>query len=127
VRPEIVRGVGYDPSVRNTRSILSSKTESKTDRSLIMLICFAAIGAAMILLAYITTFFYDIGGTDDAGAGTIGDLIPGYEQLTDNFIQLGEFGISILFIIQTIIGIAILAYTLHLYKRKKQHELDAPP
>ncbi|MDR0508295.1 MAG: energy-coupling factor ABC transporter permease, partial [Candidatus Methanoplasma sp.] len=110
VRPELVRGVGYDLSARNTKSILSGKESSKMDRSLVMLVCFAIIGAAMILLAYITTFFFDIGGTDDAGAGMIGDLIPGYETLTDNFIQLGEFGISILFIIQTAIGIALLAF-----------------
>ncbi|MCL2296227.1 MAG: energy-coupling factor ABC transporter permease [Methanomassiliicoccaceae archaeon] len=124
VRPELVRGIGYDPSVRNIKSILRDKEKGKADRSLIMLICFAVTGAVMILLAYITTFFYDVGGADDAGAGMIGDLIPGYEQLTDNFIQLGEFGISILFIIQTAVGIALLAYTLHLYKRKKEHEHD---
>jgi len=121
IRPELVKGIGYDPAVRNTRSILSGEEKGKVDRSRIMLACFAAVGVVMILLAYITTFFNDIGGADDAGADAVGDFIPGYEQLADNFIQLGEFGISILFIIQTIIGVTILAVALYLLHRKK-HE-----
>jgi cobalt ECF transporter T component CbiQ len=66
---------------------------------------------------YFTTFFNDIGGADDAGVEAIWE-ITGNGPWTENLIDIGEFGISILFIIQTTMGILILALVLYLLLRK---------
>ena len=119
VRPEVVKGVGYDTTVRRTNSILDTERKEKKSRGRLMLASFIIVLAALIIFVYVTTFFFDIGGADDAGAGMIEILIPGYDQWTENFIQFGEFGISILFVIQTAIGILILGSVLYLLLRKK--------
>ena len=121
VRPELVREIGYGVRQRIS-SILGTERKEKKDRSRMMLALFIAVLAAMMLFAYFSTFFLDFGGSDDAGVGAIEILIPGYEQWTDNFIQIGEFGISILFLIQTAIGVLILSTVLHLLLRKKKHD-----
>ena len=116
VRPELVKDIGFDTSMRNIKSSLN--TETKKNKGRTMLICFILALLAMILLAYAVTFFGDLGGADDAGAETIEILIPGFEQLSENLIDIGEFGISILFIIQTAIGVLILAAVLRMLLRK---------
>ncbi|MCL2296262.1 MAG: energy-coupling factor ABC transporter permease [Methanomassiliicoccaceae archaeon] len=131
VRPDMVKGLGFDTSVRNTKGILSGEAKegmiriANKTKTRLMMVGFAIIAAVMVLLAYATSFFGDVGGADDAGAETILDLIPGYQQLTENFIQLEESQLTILFIIQTIIGILILAYILNmLRKRKLEKEVE---
>ena len=126
VRPDLVKGIGFNTSVRNTRSLLSEDTKdsilrvSNKVKTRLMIAGFIIVTTAMVLLAYATTFFADIGGADDAGADTITDLIPGYNLLAENYIQLSELHISLLFIVQTVIGVLILAYVLHrLLKRKR--------
>ncbi|MDR2698357.1 MAG: cobalt ECF transporter T component CbiQ, partial [Candidatus Methanoplasma sp.] len=121
VRPELIKDIGYRAK-QSIGGILDAKRREKKDRSRMMLASFIVVLAAMMLFAYITTFFFDIGGSDDAGAGAIEILIPGYDQWTDNFIQVGEFGISILFLIQTTVGVLILASVLYLLVRKKKHD-----
>jgi len=116
VRPELVKDIGFDTSVRNIKSSLNAETKKNKGRT--MLICFTLALLAMILIAYAVTFFGDLGGADDAGAETIEILIPGFEQLSENLIDIGEFGISILFIIQTVIGVLILAAVLRMLLRK---------
>ena len=115
IRPELVEDIGYT-SAYNTKSILDSEDKKKS-RSRLMLILFAIALAALIVIVYITTFFSDIGGADDAGATAIFEM-TGNDRWTDNLIQLGEFGISILFIIQTAIGVLILAAVLYFLLRK---------
>ena len=123
VRPDIVKYIGFDSSVRHTKGILDNETKERSGRtpsalrSRLTLVGFAVAMAAMILVAYIALFFFDFQGADDAGSSSIFSFIPGYERLSENFIQLGEFGISILFIIQTIIGILIFAFALRLFLR----------
>jgi len=117
-RPELVKGIGFDTTVRNTESVLSTDKKEKRNKGRVALLCFAVVLAVMIAVVYITTFFYDIGGADDAGAEMIFE-ITGNEQWTDNFIQLGEFGISLLFIVQTAVGIALLAAVLYLLLHKR--------
>jgi ABC-type cobalt transport system substrate-binding protein len=130
VRPDLVKGIGYDTSVRNTRGILSNETKeglfrlTNRAKTRLMIVCFAISTMVLILLAYLTTFFADIGGADDAGAGTVTDLIPGYQQLAENYIQLSELHISFLFIVQTAIGILILALILRLILRKKRDRIS---
>jgi len=116
IRPELVQDIGYT-SAHNTKSILDSEDKKKS-RSRLMLVLFAIALAALIVIVYITTFFNnDIRSADDAGATAIFEM-TGNEQWTDNLIQIGEFGISILFIIQTAIGVLILAAVLYFLLRK---------
>jgi len=125
IRPDLVKGIGYDTSVRHTKSLLDEKEEEKPSgvlfktRAGLTAFGFAVATFALILFVYITTFFADIGGADDAGGEAIFRFIPGYEQLTENFIQLGEFGISLLFVIQTAIGILMLAVIMQLLRKRK--------
>jgi len=116
VRPELVKDVGYDTSVRQTRGILDTEENKKKDRT--MLACFIVALVAMVLFVYITTFFFDFSGSDDHGADMMGDLIPGFELLNENLIELGDFGISLLFVLQTTIGIAILVLIWYKFIRK---------
>jgi cobalamin biosynthesis protein CbiM/cobalt ECF transporter T component CbiQ len=116
IRPELVKDVGFDTSVRNTKGVFDLPVKEKK-KGRTALICFTAALLAMILLVYITTFFYDFGGADDAGAEAVWDL-TGKGPWTENSINIGEFGISILFIIQTVLGILILAGVLYLLLRK---------
>jgi len=126
VRPDLVKGIGYDTSVRQTKSILSDDEPKEgifhTTRTKLTLAAFAILAGVMIVFVYFTTFFSDYGGADDAGGEAIFDLIPGYEQLTENIIQLGEFNISILFIIQTTIGVLLLAYVTYLLNKRKNEK-----
>ena len=127
VRPDLVKGIGYDTSVRQTKSILDGDEAKKegifhTARTKLTLVGFAILTGVMVVFVYLMTFFGDYGGADDAGGEAILDFIPGYELLTENIIQLGEFGITILFIIQTAIGILLLVYVTHLLLRRKQEK-----
>jgi cobalamin biosynthesis protein CbiM len=114
VRPEMVKGIGFDTSVRQTRSTLDPEDSKK---SRVMLACFIAALAAIIAFVLITTFFFEFGGSDDAGSGYLEDL--GMDPWRDNLIELGEFGISLLFIIQMVVGIAILVFVYYKFLRKK--------
>jgi cobalamin biosynthesis protein CbiM/cobalt ECF transporter T component CbiQ len=119
VRPELVKDMGYDGTAAGRSDIFDSAAKAKKSGNRNMLILFSITLTVMVLVVCVTTFFYDIGGADDAGAGAIEILVPGYEQWSDNFMQIGEFGISILFLIQTAIGVLILASALYLLIRKK--------
>ncbi|MDR0198339.1 MAG: energy-coupling factor ABC transporter permease, partial [Methanomassiliicoccaceae archaeon] len=81
IRPELVKDVGFDASVRNTGGLLEGRKEKKKGRAAI--VCFAIALAALISLVYFTTFFHDIGGADDAGAEAIWD-ITGNGPWTEN-------------------------------------------
>lgn len=126
IRPDLVRGIGYDASVRQSKSILGGGTEEKRGfftrrtRTRLMLVCFAAVAAVMALLAYFTAFFGDIGGSDDAGSGALVDLNPGYFPWIDNLIQFSESHLTLLFLIQTVIGVLILAYIVRLFRGRKR-------
>jgi cobalamin biosynthesis protein CbiM/cobalt ECF transporter T component CbiQ len=122
VRPELIKDIIFDASMRSRGSLLDAKRKVKKNRSRMTLALFITVLAAMILFVYITTFFFDFGGADDAGAGAIEILIPGYDQWTDNFIQLGDLGISILFVIQTTIGVLVLATVLYYLLHRKKHD-----
>jgi len=132
VRTDLVRGIGYDGNVQKRSRILDGVTKAKRksriniDKSKLMMIGFIIIAAAVILLAYLTMFLGNTGGTDDAGANTITNLIPGFQKLTENFIQFGDFGISILFILQTAIGVLILVYVMRRLLRKTQPQKQPP-
>jgi len=117
IRPELVKDIGFDTSVRNTGGLLDTERKEKSKRGRIALICFVITLAALIVLVYVTTFYHDVGGADDAGAGALTDL-TGRGPWTENSINIGEFGISMLFIIQTAIGILILAAVLYLLLRR---------
>jgi cobalt ECF transporter T component CbiQ len=118
IRPELVKDVGYDPSVRNTKGLLDAERKERKNRGRTTFVLFAVVLIVMIALVYVTTFFYDIGGADDAGAEAIFE-ITGNEQWTDNFIQIGEFGISMLFVVQTAIGVLVLAAAIYFLLRKE--------
>ena len=116
VRPELVKGIGYDTSVRQTRSMLDTEDDKKKSRNMLALFFVALV--AMISFVYITTFFFDFAGSDDLGSDALENLIPGLELLNENIIQLGEFGISLLFVLQTTVGIAILVFIWYKFIRK---------
>ncbi|MDR0334266.1 MAG: energy-coupling factor ABC transporter permease [Methanomassiliicoccaceae archaeon] len=121
IRPELVKDIGFDTSVRNTKGIFDSDRKVKAKerkKGRAAIVCFAIALAALIFLVYFTTFFNDIGGADDAGADAIWE-ITGNGPWTENLINIGEFGISLLFIIQTAIGVLILAAVLYLLLRKE--------
>ena len=132
IRPDLVKGIGYDTSVRQSRSILSDETKEKVGlfakmtKARVMLLCFAVVSALMMVLAYFFAFFGDIGGADDAGSETITDLNPGYVPWIENFIQFSEEHLTILFLIQTAVGILILAYVVHLFMKKKRERTEEP-
>jgi cobalamin biosynthesis protein CbiM len=115
VRPEMVKGIGYDTSVRQTRSTLDPEDSRKKSR--IMFACFTAALVAIIIFVYATTFLWDMPGSDDGGASYLEGL--GQDPWRDNFIELGEFHISLLFLVQTIMGLAILATVIYMLTRKK--------
>ncbi|MCL2712216.1 MAG: energy-coupling factor ABC transporter permease [Methanomassiliicoccaceae archaeon] len=115
VRPELAKDVGYDTSVRQTRSILDTDEDKRKSR--VMLMCFVAALVAIIVFVYITTFFFDFGGSDDAGSEFLEGL--GHETWTGNLIEFGDFGISVLFLLQTTVGIAILAAIYYIYLKNK--------
>ena len=131
IRPDLVEGLGYDTSVRQSRSILSDETKEKIGffkseaKTRMMLVCFAIVGAIMILLAYFFAFFRDIGGADDAGSDTIMDLNPGYVPWSENIIQFSEEHLTILFLIQTAVGILMLAYVVYRFRKMKRKRLEA--
>jgi ABC-type cobalt transport system substrate-binding protein len=114
-RPELVEDVGYDTSVRQVRGILDDKDEKKNR---IMLLSFVAVLAAMIAFVYIAVVFFDLTGTDDIGAEKFENFIPDFELLSRNLIDVGEFGITTLFVLQLLIGIAILVYVWHRFIRR---------
>lgn len=123
VRPDIVADIGIKG--RTIKGILNGRAEEddrdpKPQRSRLLLASFIVTAAVLIVFVYVMMFLGDMGGADDAGANSVFSFIPGYEKLTENIIQLGDFGISILFIIQTLIGILILAYVLHRLLNKKE-------
>ncbi|MCL2033039.1 MAG: energy-coupling factor ABC transporter permease [Methanomassiliicoccaceae archaeon] len=132
IRPDLVKGIGFDTSVRQSRGILSDETKDKISiftyktKTRLMLVCFAAVSAAMILLAYFFAFFRDVGGADDAGADAILDLNPDYTPWIENFIQFSESHLTILFLIQTAIGILILAYIVHAFQKRKREKAEEP-
>jgi len=115
VRPDLAKDVGYDPSVRQTRGILDSEEEKK--RSNLMLACFIIALVALIVFVYTTTFFFDFIGSDDLGSEHLEGL--GHDPWTGNLIEFGDFGISLLFLIQTAVGIGILVLAYHLYMKNK--------
>ena len=114
VRPELVKSAGFDTSVRSVGSLDREVKEKKKGRTAVLCALTLLI---LIVVVYATTFFFDIGGADDAGAEAIWE-ITGTGPWTENMIDIGEFGISMLFIIQTAIGVLILAAVLHLLLRK---------
>jgi cobalamin biosynthesis protein CbiM/cobalt ECF transporter T component CbiQ len=145
VRGELVKDIGFDTSVRNTEGFFDAsdaakkqtwkdthpkwnihamrrsgdpKEKKKGRNPRVTLACFIAALAAIVLIVYFTAFFHDIEGADDAGAKAIFD-ITGNGPWTENLIEFGEFGISILFIVQTALGVAILALAMYLILRKK--------
>ncbi|MDR0509430.1 MAG: energy-coupling factor ABC transporter permease [Candidatus Methanoplasma sp.] len=125
VRPDMVKGIGFDTTVRNTRGILSGEAKegmvriTNKTKTRLMIAGFIIVTAVMVLLAHFMAFFGDIGGADDAGAEKIESLIPGFSQLTENFIQLGEYQLSWLFVLQTVIGVLILAFVVRLLIKRK--------
>jgi cobalamin biosynthesis protein CbiM/cobalt ECF transporter T component CbiQ len=126
IRPDLVKGIGYDTSVRQSKSLLQGGTKensiSKKTRARVLFVCFAAVSAVLMAVAYFTSFFRNIGGSDDAGSGALEDLIPGFTRWIENFIQVGEENLTILFLIQTIIGVLILWGVIRLLKKKKHND-----
>jgi cobalamin biosynthesis protein CbiM len=126
IRPDLVRGLGYDTSVRQSRSILSDDPEDDLGRIVrrtktrLMLISFAVIAGVMILLAYIFAFFGNIGGADDAGSEALGGY--GITQWIDNLIHPGGLE-TYLFLLQTIIGVLIVVYIIYRFRKKKRKDL----
>jgi len=126
VRPDLVKGMGYSTTTRNTRGILSSDVKegvlkiTNRTKTRLTLISFALVTAVMMILAYFYAFFGDIGGADDAGAETVTQLWPGFHKLTDNIIQFSDFHTSILFLIQTAVGVLIVVYILYLFRKSKR-------
>jgi cobalamin biosynthesis protein CbiM/cobalt ECF transporter T component CbiQ len=141
VRGDLVKDIGFNTNERSTESILGgSDARGQKDRAWDVhamrrsgvpgvkkerkrdprktLACFIAALAVIIVIVYFTTFFHEIEGADDIGSDALFGL-TGSGPWTENLIELGEFGINILFIVQTAAGIAILASVMYLLLRKK--------
>ncbi|MDR2866815.1 MAG: energy-coupling factor ABC transporter permease [Methanomassiliicoccaceae archaeon] len=118
VRPDVVKDAGFAAADRRGGSMLSAEGKSRMSRGRVAIICFSASLIAIILAVYITSFFFDFGGADDLGATTVFE-ITGSPQWTENIIQIGESGISVLFAVQTAIGALMLAAAIYLLTRKK--------
>jgi len=128
VRPDLVEGMGYKTTGRNTRGILSSDAKeglfrlTRKTKARLTLVCFAVVTGIMMVLAYFYAFFRNIGGADDAGADTVSELIPGFHRLTDNFIQFSDFHTSLLFLLQTAVGVLIVVYVLYLFRKRSRRK-----
>lgn len=85
--------------------------------------CFAIVLAAILAFTYYAVFFMGgaFTGTDDMGSGAIEVLNPGYFPWIGNSIVLGETEISILFVMQTAIGVAIIAAVLGFILLRREH------
>lgn len=86
--------------------------------------CFTAVLAAILCFTYYAVFFMDGSfiGTDDMGSSAIEILNPGYFPWIGNFIVFGETEISLLFVMQTAIGIAVIAAVLGFILLRKEHD-----
>jgi len=126
VRPDMVEGMGYRTDGRNTRGILNSDVKqgifnlTKKAKTRLTLLCFALVTGVMMVLAYFYAFFRNIGGADDAGADKISEMIPGFHRLTDNIIVFSDFHTSLLFLLQTAVGVLIVVYVLYLFRKRGQ-------